>query len=173
LLLPAQRGFTADRGGLVVNPPNHREFHQLHIHAGTWRTEAFEACVANMKASSSWQTATCTGLSEGNEIKNCAQPPAGKSCQSATLAFKTVTDLSSVWSDYKQGLQQLVAAKAVSGAKPSDYKYFAGVLVTRNPGLAHNEKFVAVYVPSDVDPKSGLGRGHFLYKGAVGSTQRC
>jgi hypothetical protein len=166
-------GFTARSGGLIVNPPSHREFHQLHVHAGAWRTPAFEACLARMTESKAWQRITCPGLSEGGEVANCAKPPAGQSCQSATLAYKTVTDLSPAWADYRDGLKQL--GGAVSGATAGELKYFAGLMATRGPALAghRDQKFVIVYAPADVAAHSGLGRGHFFLKGEPHSTQHC
>jgi hypothetical protein len=127
-----------------------------------WRTAAFEACLATMTRSTAFQTMKCPGLSEGG-TKNCAQK--GK-CQQATLVYKTVPDLATVWDDYKAGLQIVDTKKAVKGAKTEELKYFVSVMASRGPALANypGEFFVIVYAPKDIKAKSGLGRGHFLMK---------
>ena len=163
------QGFNPDQGGLVVNPPAHREFHQLHAHAGAWRTAAFDKCVAGLKPGSGWKMTTCTGLSEGNE-GNCNVPG---QCQSATLAYKTVTSLAGAWADYKAGIKVLQNAGVIKNAAPSDYKYFASLMATRGPALAGHPKqwFMIVYAPASTDKHAGLGRGHFFMKGMPGSNQ--
>ena len=162
-----RQGFNPDQGALVVNPPSHREFHQLHAHAGAWRTATFDKCLAGLTASAGWQATTRAGLSEGNE-GNCNVP--GK-CQSATLAYKTVTSLAGAWADYKAGLQILAQSKAIPGVKRADYKYFASLMATRGLALGPSQWFVMVYAPASTDMSDGLGRGHFLMKGAPGSNQ--
>jgi hypothetical protein len=127
-----------------------------------WRTAPFEKCLKKMRRSTQFKTMKCSGLSEGG-AGNCKKPD---ECQSATLVYKAVPDLATIWDDYKAGLKIVASKKAVKGATSDELKYFVSVLASRGPGLAKypSEFFVIVYAPKDMQPESGLGRGHFLMK---------
>ena len=165
------QGFAADKGALVINPAAHREYHQLHIHGGAWRTPKFQECVGKLKPTAAWAKATCTGLTEGGV------PGAG---QTAHLAYKVIAikDLPSVWALWRAAVQDSKLVKILDSSskkplEPATAAYHAAILVTRTPGLPTNEVVVAVYSPPDNHRDNGLGRGHFVMAGNWNDTQKC
>jgi hypothetical protein len=165
------QGFDADKGALVINPAAHREYHQLHIHGGAWRTPKFQECVGKLKPTAAWAKATCTGLTEGG---------GSGAGQTAHLAYKVIaeSELPTVWSLWRAAVRDssLVTILDSSSKKPLKPKmaaYHAAILVTRTPGLPKNEVVVAVYSPPDNAQANGLGRGHFVMKGNYNDKQTC
>lgn len=150
-----KEGFKADEGALVINPAAHREYHQLHIHGGTWRTPVFDKCLAQLEVTNDWKTFRCVGLSEDGDP---TQRPSA-----ARLAYKLIdqTALGSVWDEWKYAVDTFV--------KLPEPGLHTGLMVTRRPyllggtpALPSDKVFVIAYFPDDANPRNGLGRGHFL-----------